>query len=196
MREECQTLVAELQALLDTKQMLDAEIAIYRKMLEGEESRVGLRQMVEQVVKTHSLQQQEDTDSTRSVRGEVSTKTTFQRSAKGNVTIAECDPNGKFIMLENSHRSKDENLGEHKLRRKLDNRREIVYIIPPNTVLKAGRTMKIWARDQGGIHSPPESLVYDGENTWGIGANVVTTLINKDGDERATHTQKTIQTGQ
>uniref|UniRef100_A0A1I7VWM0 Intermediate filament protein B, variant n=2 Tax=Loa loa TaxID=7209 RepID=A0A1I7VWM0_LOALO len=196
MREECQTLVAELQALLDTKQMLDAEIAIYRKMLEGEESRVGLRQMVEQVVKTHSLQQQEDTDSTRSVRGEVSTKTTFQRSAKGNVTIAECDPNGKFIMLENSHRSKDENLGEHKLRRKLDNRREIVYTIPPNTVLKAGRTMKIWARDQGGLHSPPESLVYDGENTWGIGANVVTTLINKDGDERATHTQKTIQTGQ
>ncbi|MCP9261917.1 Intermediate filament tail domain protein [Dirofilaria immitis] len=179
MREECQTLVAELQALLDTKQMLDAEIAIYRKMLEGEESRVGLRQMVEQVVKTHSLQQQEDTDSTRSVRGEVSTKTTFQRSAKGMLL----SPN-------------DENLGEHKLRRKLDNRREIVYTIPPNTILKAGRTMKIWARDQGGLHSPPESLVYDGENTWGIGANVVTTLINKDGDERATHTQKTIQTGQ
>lgn len=61
MREECQALVAELQALLDTKQMLDAEIAIYRKMLESEESRSGLRQMVEQVVKSHSLQQQEDT---------------------------------------------------------------------------------------------------------------------------------------
>ncbi|CAJ0963669.1 unnamed protein product, partial [Mesorhabditis belari] len=195
MREECQTLVAELQALLDTKQMLDAEIAIYRKMLEGEESRVGLRQMVEQVVKTHSLQTQEDTDSTRNVRGEVSTKTTFQRSAKGNVTIAECDPNGKFITLENTHRTKDENLGEHKLKRKLDNRREITYSIPANTVLKAGRTMKIYARDQGGLHMPPDSLVNDAENTWGIGANVVTTLSNKDGDERATHTQKTVQTG-
>jgi intermediate filament protein if len=40
------------------------------------------------------------------VRGEVQTKTTFQRSAKGNITINECEPNGKFITLENTHRSK------------------------------------------------------------------------------------------
>ena len=196
MREECQTLVAELQALLDTKQLLDAEIAIYRKMLEGEERRVGIGHIVEEVVKPRSLQQKEDTDSTRNIRGEVSTKTTFQRSAKGNVTISECDPNGKFIALENTHRTKDENLGEHKIRRQLDGRREIVYTIPPNTVLKAGRIMKIYARDQGGIHSPPESLIFEGENSWGIGANVVTKLENKSGEERATHTQKTMQTAQ
>ncbi|PIO53872.1 intermediate filament tail domain protein [Teladorsagia circumcincta] len=55
--------------------------------------------------------------------------------------------------------------------------------------------MKIYARDQGGINNPPESLVFEGENTWGIGANVVTSLYNKEGEERATHTQKTIQTG-
>ncbi|VDN21069.1 unnamed protein product [Gongylonema pulchrum] len=48
MREECQALMLELQMLLDTKQTLDAEIAIYRKMLEGEENRAGLRQLVEQ----------------------------------------------------------------------------------------------------------------------------------------------------
>lgn len=60
------------------------------------------------------------------------------------MTIAECDPNGKFITLENTHRSKDENLGEHKLKRKLDgNRREIVYSIPANVVLKAGKTIKV-----------------------------------------------------
>jgi intermediate filament protein if len=106
MKDEVQSLVAELQALLDTKQMLDAEIAIYRKMLEGEESRTGIRQMVEQVVKTHSIQQQQDTDSTRNVRGEVQTKTTFQRSAKGNITISECDTNGKFITLSNTHGTK------------------------------------------------------------------------------------------
>lgn len=63
---------------------------------------------------------------------------------QGNVTIAECDPNGKHITLENTHRSKDENIGEHKLKRKLDgNRREIIYSIPANIVLKAGKTIKV-----------------------------------------------------
>lgn len=195
MREECQTLVAELQALLDTKQMLDAEIAIYRKMLEGEESRVGLRQMVEQVVKTHSLQQQEDTDSTRNVRGEVQTRTTFQRAAKGNIIIPECDSNGKFIVLENTHRNKEEDISECKLKRKLDNRPDIVYTFPSNIILKPGQTIKIYAKGQG-PHNPPHSLVFEQENTWGVGANVVTTFLNKDGEERATHTQRTVQTGQ
>lgn len=49
LKYEFSEIFPQTQALLDTKQMLDAEIAIYRKMLEGEESRVGLRQMVEQV---------------------------------------------------------------------------------------------------------------------------------------------------
>jgi intermediate filament protein if len=195
MREECQALVAELQALLDTKQMLDAEIAIYRKMLEGEESRAGLRQMVEQVVKSHSLQQQEETESQRNVRGEMSTRTTFQRSAKGNISIAECDPDGKFITLENTHRTKEENVGEWKIRRKLEGRKEITYTIPANIVIKPGKSCKIWARDQGGRYNPPHELVFDGENTWGVAGNVVTSLMNRDGEERATHTQRTLQQG-
>ena len=45
-------------------QTLDAEIAIYRKMLEGEENRAGLRQLVEQVVKTTSLSHSEENGET------------------------------------------------------------------------------------------------------------------------------------
>lgn len=195
LKDECQQLVAELQSLLDTKQMLDAEIAIYRKMLEGEESRVGLRQMVEQVVKTHSLQQQEETDSTRNVRGEVQTKTTFQRSAKGNITIAECEPSGKYIMLENTHKSKDEDISGCRLKRRMDDKREINYTIPANIIIPAGRNVKIWAAGQGGVHSPPHSLIIH-EESWGSGQNVITAFLNKEGEERATHTQKTLQTGQ
>jgi len=37
-------------------------------------------------------------------KGEMSAKTTYQRSAKGPVTIPECSPDGKFVMLENTGR--------------------------------------------------------------------------------------------
>ena len=38
------------------------------------------------------------------VKGEMSAKTTYQRSAKGPVSIAECHPNGNYITLENTSR--------------------------------------------------------------------------------------------
>jgi intermediate filament protein if len=38
------------------------------------------------------------------VKGEMSAKTTYQKSAKGPVSISECAPDGKFIVLENSGR--------------------------------------------------------------------------------------------
>ncbi|CDW54395.1 Intermediate filament protein ifa 1 [Trichuris trichiura] len=192
MREECQALMVELQMLLDTKQTLDAEIAIYRKMLEGEENRTGLRQLVEQVVKTHSLQQQEDTESMRVVKGEMATRTSFQRSAKGNVSIGECSPEGKFIILENTHRSKDESLDEWKLKRKIDGKREIVFSFPPKFTLKAGKSVKVWAKNQGGVNDPPSQLVCD-EDTWGVGQNIQTVLYTKDGEEKATHIQRSSQ---
>ena len=72
----------------------------------------------------------------RLVKGETATRTSFQRSAKGNVSIAECSPDGKFIVLENTHRSKDETIGEWKLKRKLDGKREVVYSLPKDFILK------------------------------------------------------------
>jgi intermediate filament protein if len=55
-------------------------------------------------------------------------------------------------------------------------------------------TLKIWARNQGGLHSPPEQLVFEGEDTFGVGSNVQTILYNRDGEERATHIQRSSQT--
>ncbi|KAK0404807.1 hypothetical protein QR680_017640 [Steinernema hermaphroditum] len=189
MREECQALMVELQMLLDTKQTLDAEIAIYRKMLEGEENRAGLRQLVEQVVKTHGIQQQEDTETMRVVKGETASRSSFQRSAKGNVSIQECSPEGKFIVVQNTHRSKEEPIGEWKLKRKIDGKREIVFTFPKDFVLRAGKNVRVFARNQG-VNSPPEQLVFDAEDSFGSGNNVQTILYNKEGEERATHIQR------
>jgi intermediate filament protein if len=38
------------------------------------------------------------------VKGEMSAKTTYQRSAKGPVSISECSADGKFITMENTGR--------------------------------------------------------------------------------------------
>jgi intermediate filament protein if len=193
MREEVQALMMELQSLMDTKQSLDAEIAIYRRMLESEESRAGLKGLVEQVVKSHSIQQQEDTDSTRSIRGELSSKTSYQRSAKGNVTIADVNSDGKFIVLENTHRTKDESMDGWKLKRKIDGKKEYVFVFPTPFHLRAGRSVKIWAKGAGGSYSPPESLIFGDSNTWGTGKSIQTTLYNQDSEERATHVQRVIE---
>lgn len=189
MRDECQALMVELQMLLDTKQTLDAEIAIYRKMLEGEGDGPGLKQLVEQVVKTTGLTEAADTEQIRVMKGETSSRTSYTRSAKGNVSIQETAPDGKYIVLENTHRSKEEPIGEWKLKRKIDGKKEIIYTLPKDYVLKPSKHVKIWARGQG-RHEPPEQLVFDGEDSFGTGGNVQTILYNKDGEERATHIQR------
>uniref|UniRef100_A0A0N5AIC8 Intermediate filament tail domain protein n=1 Tax=Syphacia muris TaxID=451379 RepID=A0A0N5AIC8_9BILA len=192
MREECQALMVELQMLLDTKQTLDAEIAIYRKMLEGEENRAGLRQLVEQVVRTHGLSQQEDTETLRVLKSETASRQSFQRSAKGNVSIQEAPADGKYIVLQNTHRAKEEHIGEWKLKRKIDGKKEIVFTFPKDFVLRPGKTVKIFARNQG-VASPPDQLVHDADDSFGVGTNVHTVLYSRDGEERATHIQRSSQ---
>jgi len=47
---ELEAILRELQELMDSKLGLELEIAAYRKLLEGEENNIGLRQVVEQII--------------------------------------------------------------------------------------------------------------------------------------------------
>ncbi|EJW70479.1 hypothetical protein WUBG_18616, partial [Wuchereria bancrofti] len=49
---------------------------------------------------------------------------------------------GKYILLENTHRSKEEPIGEWRLKRKIDGKREIVYTFPRDFILKPGKSVK------------------------------------------------------
>jgi intermediate filament protein if len=189
MREEVHSLMMELQALMDTKQSLDAEIAIYRRMLEGEESRSGLRTLVENVVSKHAMERREE----GVAAGEVSQKMSFQRSAKGILTIADVSAEGKFITVENTSRSRAENIEGWKLKRKVDGKREYTFVFPKGTTVDAGKSVKIWAKNAGGTLAPPESLIFEDSNTWGVGKNIQTLLINKEGEERASHIQRSME---
>jgi len=180
----------ELQKLMDTKQTLDSEISVYRKMLEGDDQKTGLRQLVDQMAQ-HKVQDTQDTKTTTTTKiKETTSKTNVQRSAKGNVAVAESDPQGKFIVLENANDSKDEVLDEWVLQRKIDGVDKVTYVFPPKFILKAGKRVKIWAKDQGGSNAPPDQLINEQATNWGTGAQMQTILLNKQGEERATYVQR------
>jgi len=201
LRAEMEAILKELQDLMDTKLGLELEIAAYRKLLEGEENRVGLRQVVESMMATQSSSYQTsssieagDDSSLRVsqvVKGEMSAKTTYQRSAKGPVSVMECAADGKYIALENTSR-KDENLGGWRINRVIDGVEKADFTLPGNFVLRGNSKVKVWAKGQrqgGGAQDIETNL-----QTFGIGANITTKLINPAGEERATHVQKTIYT--
>jgi intermediate filament protein if len=125
-------------------------------------------------------------------KGEMSAKTTYQRSAKGPVTISECSADGKFITLENTGR-KDELLGEWNLKRNIDGVDRPDYCFPQDFTVRMGSKIKLWAQGCKPSTAPATDIETD-EPSWGTGANINTRLVSPSGEDRATHVQKTIYT--
>ncbi|ULU06812.1 hypothetical protein L3Y34_018541 [Caenorhabditis briggsae] len=191
MREDCQTLIAELQALLNTKQTLDTEIAIYRKLVESEEGRFNhIGQGV--TVQHQEVQRVGTLETDHWDQGEVQTRSTFKRHAKGNVSIIECDPTGKYIILENTSGSIAEDVSHFEIRRVIDGTQAFTFHLPSHSVIHPHGHLKIYGRNAGGIHSPPDSIVMESHPSWGQGQVVETFLYNSHGIEKASHIQTTV----
>jgi intermediate filament protein if len=192
LRAEMEAILKELQDIMDTKLGLELEIAAYRKLLEGEENRVGLRQVVDTWTSSGQVESTDDSSMRVSqvVKGEMSAKTTYQKSAKGPVSIVECSPDGKYVMIENNGR-KDESLGGWKLKRTIDGHDRAEFIFDKSFVLNVAVKCKVWASGAKPLGASMNDIESNVSN-WGVGANITTKLINTAGEDRATHVQKTI----
>jgi len=196
LQAELEAVLKELQDLMDAKLGLELEIAAYRKLLEGEENRVGLRTIVESLVTSShgGSSSYEESDMAggmgQVVKGEMSAKTTYQRSAKGPVSICECAADGKFICLENTGR-REETLGGWSVQRVIDGQPRNEFTMPRDFTMPPGRKCKIWAKGQKPSSAGPNDIESNQTN-FGIGANITTRLANQSGDDRATHIQRTI----
>jgi intermediate filament protein if len=197
LRAEMESIMTELQNLMDTKLGLELEIAAYRKLLEGEENRIGLKNVVESMMTSSSYDQEGGDDSSlkvsQVVKGQMSAKTTYQRSAKGPVSIAECSADGKFVVLENTGR-KEEMMGGWTIKRNIDGDDKVNVALDKNFSIRPGGKVKMYAGGQRPGSSGPYDIECGSINSWGIGANITTTLVNAFGESRATHNQKTSYT--
>jgi intermediate filament protein if len=124
------------------------------------------------------------------IKGEMSAKTTYQKNAKGPVSISECGSDGKYVLIENGGR-KAESLDGWRLQRSIDGEDRVDYAFEPGYTLAAGAKVKLWAKGTLPNDAGPKDFEVE-DDTWGVGANITTKLVNPTGESRATHIQKTL----
>ncbi|ESN94112.1 hypothetical protein HELRODRAFT_186040 [Helobdella robusta] len=203
-RAEMEAIMRELQAIMDSKLGLELEIAAYRKLLEGEESRVGLKQLVDIYAyggsgessmmggggSSSAIASGSSYSYSGGVKhGEIQAKTTFQRSAKGPTNVGEIASDGRYIVLENNGK-KVENLGGYRLVRNTDDVETLNFVLP-DIKLHPGDKITLWARGKKPPNAPSSDIETNDDN-FGVGSNAVTKLCNAMMEERAVHVQKTV----
>ena len=196
LRAQLAAQILELKELMDSKLALDAEIATYRRLLMGEESRLrehagGELQMsagggggggygggmyVQSSSSSAMASAGGASQQVMVTKSEVASKKTYQRSSKGPVAITECCPDGEFILIENK-KGKDQSLDGFGIRRKVDSAADLFFKFPVGFVIPSGSTVKIWADVNDAVNNAPFQIVWQGTRSWGIGANILTLLL-------------------
>jgi hypothetical protein len=183
-----------IAAVLENNVSLRFEINTYRRLLEVEEGHL-------QRVEGESLSSggggrtsyHYQSGGSVTPQSDVSTKKmTVQKSARGPIAIDQVDPQGNFIVVENAGSTgKDQDMKGWTLRRKIDTNNEIVYAFPNNFVLKSRSRIRILCRNASKSQiNEKETLVAEGVQTWGTGTNMVTRLLDANGEEKALFNQK------
>jgi len=180
----------QLKLFMDAKLTMDLEIAMYRKLLEGEETRSTFRSLVEHhlggssggMALSGALSGEQGSASSSTGRMQV------QRRSKGAVGFASIDHSGGSVIIENdrSHaQSRSVSLAGWKIQKKVNG--GVIHEVNLNAVeLAAGQSFTVWSKGAkqgavGAFEQVAEAF------SFGVG-NCVWCLLDNSGDEKATLT--------
>ncbi|XP_036367708.1 70 kDa neurofilament protein-like isoform X4 [Octopus sinensis] len=145
LRSELESMLTELQDLMDTKLSLELEIAAYRKLLEGEEGRMSMSTVM-------SGMGGFTTDAESALRSALQSKVTMSRSTTGNVGVVELESDGRYIEIQDLTKSSRSptNIKNWTLTQRLENGKTNVHTFTNGDVFSVGKNMvKVWGSKHG-----------------------------------------------
>nr|CAH0099011.1 unnamed protein product [Daphnia galeata] len=202
LREQMAIQLQEYQDLMDIRTALDMEISAYRKLLEGEETRLNLTPTMtgssSQSTRSGTPSRRTPTRALKRKRTMLEESATYSladfittSSAKGEIQVEEVDSDGKFIRLINKS-DKEASLNGWQLVHKAQET-ETIYKFHRSLKVAPGGTVSVWSAGSGATHEPPSTLVMK-EQRWFVASEMVTQLLNNNGEEMAQRESKRAQT--
>lgn len=186
LRDDMAVQLKEYQDLMDIKISLDMEIAAYDRLLSSEETRLNITPTVTSTssagLSTSSRLFRTPSYKRKRTALDDSMDYSVTSSATGDLELAECDPEGKFVKVHNKS-NQTQKLEGWQIVRKTETT-EMKFKFPKGAKIEGGSTVTIWSASSNQKVDGPESLLMKGQ-TWISGDNVSTKLLNQDGEEVA-----------
>ncbi|CAF2940207.1 unnamed protein product [Rotaria sp. Silwood2] len=112
--------------------------------------------------------------------GPLDSRITFLKSAKGPISISQCDPQGNYIMIENTSQSKNIDLSNWTISQENDNGDNLIFTFPDKCHLGPNHSLKILTKTNES-EQRNNDLIASSLSSWHTSPNIITILYNSEG---------------
>jgi len=182
--EQMDAMTKDYKELMEIKIALDMEIAAYSKLLQGEETRLGLSPTGSPEAAVAAPPRGVKRKRTIIEEEEIFDMVS-EHTGRGNVVIEPVKKGANFVRVFNKS-VEDLNIGGWTLSNEA-NGQETSYKFHRTTILKPGDVCTVYSSDSGEAHNPPNTLVMK-KGGWAISGENVTKLLNKEGEDESIRT--------